>query len=53
VIYDLPIALSPDGKQLAIGGIFQGLSVNLWDADLRQPGAKLHGHQDFLYAGCQ
>jgi WD40 repeat protein len=30
--------------------MYQGLSVNLWDAGLRQPGTKLRGHRDFLCA---
>jgi WD40 repeat protein len=48
--YEVPLAVSPDGHQLALGGLFQGNSVNLWDGALRQPGASLRGHQDFLFA---
>lgn len=44
------LALSPDGQQLALGGRDQGFTITRWDAALRQPGAKLRGHQDFLYA---
>ena len=48
--YEVPLALSPGGQQIAMGGMMQGNSVNLWDSSLRQPGASLRGHQDFLFA---
>jgi WD40 repeat protein len=48
--FELPIAVSPDGHQLAFGGSALDLGINLWDAALRQPVTQLHGHQDFLYA---
>lgn len=48
--YEVPLAVSPDGHQLALGGLFQGNSVNLWDGALLKPGASLRGHQDFLFA---
>jgi WD40 repeat protein len=47
-VYPLPMAVSPDGRQVALGGLWQGLSVNLWDTDLIQSQAKLQGHQDYL-----
>ncbi len=49
-IYEVPLAVSPDGRQLAMGGMMQGNSVNLWHRDLSQAGDQLHGHQDFLFA---
>jgi eukaryotic-like serine/threonine-protein kinase len=48
--HPLPLAVSPDGHQLACGGMEQGLTVNLWGTDLAQPGPRLRGHEDFLYA---
>lgn len=48
--FELPIAVSPDGHQLAFGGTVLGVGVNLVGAALREPGTKLHGHQDILYA---
>jgi WD40 repeat protein len=47
--HPMPLAVSPDGSQLACGGMTLGLSVNLWDTDLKHPGPRLNGHQDFLY----
>jgi serine/threonine protein kinase/WD40 repeat protein len=47
--YELPLALSPDGRQLAMGGSLQGLSINLWDIDLRRRTDQLRGQQDKLY----
>lgn len=41
---------SPDGRQLAVGGIVQGFAVHLRDAPLRETEIKLSGHQDFLKA---
>jgi WD40 repeat protein len=49
-IYEVPLAVSPDGHQLAMGGMLQGNGVNLWDSALRHEGTSLRGHQDFLFA---
>jgi WD40 repeat protein/tRNA A-37 threonylcarbamoyl transferase component Bud32 len=49
-IYDVRLAVSPDGRQLAMGGLSQGSSINLWDIALLRPGTSLRGHQDFLLA---
>jgi WD40 repeat protein len=48
-VYPLPLALSPDGKQAALGGLWQGLTVNLWDTDFQQARAQLRGHHDYLF----
>jgi len=48
-IGELPLAVSPDGAEIAVGGLRQGNTVNLWDSGLRQNTAQLAGHQDFLF----
>ena len=48
--YDLLPALSPDGREVAIGGQGQGLAVNFWNADLKTSPRQFEGHQDFLHA---
>ena len=47
-IYEIPLALSPDGRQLALGGMHLGLDISLWDAALSRPATPLRGHQEFL-----
>ena len=48
--FELRVAISPDGQQLAFGGTVLGVSIHLADASLRQLGTQLYGHQDILYA---
>ncbi len=49
-IYEVPLALSPDGGELAMGGLKQGNAINRWDAALRTAAVSLRGHRDFLFA---
>src|SRR5207244_1387576 len=44
------LAVSPDGQQLAMGGMALGFTVHLRDTNLRRPETELRGHQNFLCA---
>jgi WD40 repeat protein len=44
--YAMPLAISPDGRRLATGRNGEGLSVNLWEPQLRERKMELLGHRD-------
>lgn len=48
--YDLALDVSPDGREIAIGGHDQGLAVNFWSPDLKASLRRFEGHQEFLHA---
>jgi WD40 repeat protein len=48
--YDPVPAIAPDGREIAIGGPGQGLTVNFWTADLKTSPRQFEGHQDYLHA---
>jgi WD40 repeat protein/tRNA A-37 threonylcarbamoyl transferase component Bud32 len=50
VIYTLAMALSPDGRRLATGGLGQGPTINLWDTALLHREVTLRGHFDHATA---
>jgi WD40 repeat protein len=50
IVYSVSMALSPDGRQVACGGMGQGPNVNIWNTSLRTREMRLHGHLDHVTA---